>query len=54
MIAEALDCPCVADLRASACGKAFEAAFTCFHLSTDTPKGLHCVEANLAFAVSCG
>lgn len=50
-IAQALACPCVADLREGPCGRAFVAAFTCFHRSTEVPKGAECMPTNLLFAV---
>ncbi len=37
LIAEALACPCVDDLKASACGKSFVDAFTCFRESSRRP-----------------
>jgi hypothetical protein len=52
-VADALACPCIDDLKRSACGASFVAAFSCFHLSTAQPRGCECLAANLAFAV-CG
>ena len=52
VIADALDCPCVADLKGGPCGPAFVQAFVCFHKSKSTPKGNDCYERNLAF-VDC-
>lgn len=50
-IAQALACPCIDDLKASACGGALVAAFTCFHRSTTVPKGCDCLPLHQAFAV---
>jgi len=43
-VAAALACPCVADLRASSCGKPFEDALTCFMLAEERERGKKCVE----------
>jgi len=41
-VAAALECPCVADLRASSCGEAFTRAFTCYVRSSEPEKGTDC------------
>lgn len=51
-IAQALDCPCVEDLKAGPCGQLFVSTFTCFHKSRAEPKGCDCLDVSLAFAVS--
>ena len=51
-IAEALDCPCVEDLKAGPCGDLFVRTFTCYQKSRAEPKGCDCLDASLAFAVS--
>ena len=50
-VAEALGCPCVADLKRGPCGPSFVSAFSCFHLSRAEPRGCDCLAVNLAFAV---
>jgi intermembrane space import and assembly protein 40 len=50
-IAEALDCPCVEDLKAGPCGELFVSAFTCHQKSRAEPKGCDCLDVSLAFAV---
>lgn len=50
-IEEALDCPCVEDLKAGPCGELFVSAFTCLHKSRAEPKGCDCLDVSLAFAV---
>jgi hypothetical protein len=52
IIADALECPCVADLKEGPCGQPFVQAFVCFHKSKSTPKGNDCYERNVAF-VDC-
>ncbi|GAX85090.1 hypothetical protein CEUSTIGMA_g12510.t1 [Chlamydomonas eustigma] len=49
-IKEALDCPCVKDLRDGPCGSFFIAAFTCYHRSQDVIKGAECFQQNVQFA----
>ena len=39
---QALQCPCIADLRASTCGAGFTEAFTCFLRSSHPEKGSDC------------
>lgn len=53
-IAEALDCPCVEDLKSGPCGELFVSTFTCYQKSRAEPKGCDCLDVSLAFAVSCG
>lgn len=52
IIANALACPCVKDLKEGECGSTFVAAFSCFHRSTDIPQGYDCTRLNLDFSVS--
>lgn len=52
IIANALACPCVKELKEGDCGSAFIAAFSCFHRSTDIPQGYDCTRLNLNFSVS--
>lgn len=51
-IVQALECPCVADLKAGPCGELFVTTFTCFQRSRAEPKGCDCLDVSLAFAVS--
>jgi hypothetical protein len=51
-IAEALDCPCVEDLKSGPCGELFVNTFTCYQKSRAEPKGCDCLDVSLAFAVS--
>jgi hypothetical protein len=51
-IAEALDCPCVEDLKSGPCGELFVSTFTCYQKSRAEPKGCDCLDVSLAFAVS--
>lgn len=51
-IAEALDCPCVEDLKSGPCGDLFVRTFTCYQKSRAEPKGCDCLDVSLAFAVS--
>jgi hypothetical protein len=53
-IAQALDCPCVQNLKQGPCGELFVTTFTCFHKSRAEPKGCDCLDVSLAFAVSRG
>ncbi|XVF44614.1 hypothetical protein PTKIN_Ptkin02bG0138400 [Pterospermum kingtungense] len=45
---KALECPCVAELRNSACGVQFTEAFLCFLKSTAEEKGSDCVHSFVA------
>jgi len=49
-IAEALDCPCVEDLKSGPCGELFVSTFTCYQKSRAEPKGCDCLDVSLAFA----
>lgn len=51
-IAEALDCPCVEELKSGPCGELFVNTFTCYQKSRAEPKGCDCLDVSLAFAVS--
>ena len=42
-VAAALECPCVAPLRNSSCGAAFDAALVCFMRSPETDRNATCV-----------
>lgn len=50
-IADALNCPCLDDLKSGPCAELFINTFTCFHKSRAEPKGCDCVDFSLAFAV---
>jgi intermembrane space import and assembly protein 40 len=50
-IEQALECPCVDDLKAGPCGELFVTTFTCYHKSRAEPKGCDCLTVSLAFAV---
>lgn len=43
-VARALACPCVADLRSSSCGDAFDDALTCYVSADEHERGKACVE----------
>ena len=43
-VAEALACPCVAELRDGVCGAAFVTAFSCYVSSREKEKGTECAE----------
>ncbi|XVE49678.1 hypothetical protein DITRI_Ditri01bG0100500 [Diplodiscus trichospermus] len=45
---KALECPCVVELRNSACGVQFTEAFLCFLKSTAEEKGSDCVQPFVA------
>lgn len=49
-IAEALDCPCVEELKSGPCGELFVNTFTCYQKSRAEPKGCDCLDVSLAFA----
>jgi hypothetical protein len=51
-IEQALECPCVDDLKSGPCGELFVTTFTCYHKSRAEPKGCDCLTVSLAFAVS--
>lgn len=48
-IDEALQCPCVADLREGPCGTSFSGAFRCFIKSEHPDKGMDCIPQFKAF-----
>ncbi|KAK7381860.1 hypothetical protein VNO80_00408 [Phaseolus coccineus] len=48
MAQKALECPCIADLRAGSCGSQFSEAFLCFLKSTSEEKGSDCVHPFVA------
>ncbi|KAI5741339.1 hypothetical protein M8J76_012617 [Diaphorina citri] len=39
------NCPCLGGMATGPCGVQFREAFSCFHYSTDEPKGVNCFEA---------
>ncbi|XP_061342924.1 mitochondrial intermembrane space import and assembly protein 40 homolog [Gastrolobium bilobum] len=45
---QALECPCIADLRSGPCGSQFSEAFLCFLKSTAEEKGSDCVNPFVA------
>ncbi|XP_078442481.1 cox19-like CHCH family protein [Wolffia australiana] len=47
-VKKALECPCVAGLRAGPCGVQFSDAFACFLRSTSEEKGSDCVNPFIA------
>ncbi|WIA29492.1 hypothetical protein OEZ86_011993 [Tetradesmus obliquus] len=49
-IEQALECPCVDDLKSGPCGELFVTTFTCYHKSRAEPKGCDCLTVSLAFA----
>jgi len=38
------NCPCLGGMAVGPCGVEFRAAFSCFHYSTEEPKGSECIE----------
>jgi len=46
---EALECPCVEDLKSGSCGAAFKDAFTCYAMSNDPEKGSECAKQFMAW-----
>ena len=44
-VRNALECPCVKELKVGPCGGNFEEAFTCFAKSKELDKGSDCVQA---------
>jgi len=38
------NCPCLGGMAVGPCGVEFRAAFSCFHHSTEEPKGSECIE----------
>jgi hypothetical protein len=53
-IEQALECPCVDDLKSGPCGELFVTTFTCYHKSRAEPKGCDCLTVSLQFAVRQG
>ncbi|KAL1461641.1 hypothetical protein WDU94_013515 [Cyamophila willieti] len=39
------NCPCLGGMATGPCGVQFREAFSCFHYSTDEPKGVGCFDA---------
>ena len=39
------NCPCLGGMATGPCGPEFREAFSCFHYSTEEPKGSDCFEA---------
>ena len=39
------NCPCLGGMATGPCGPDFREAFSCFHYSTEEPKGSECYEA---------
>mmetsp|Transcript_4620 Transcript_4620/g.16452 ORF Transcript_4620/g.16452 Transcript_4620/m.16452 type:complete len:101 (+) Transcript_4620:774-1076(+) len=44
-VRNALECPCVKELKVGPCGGNFQQAFTCFAKSKEPDKGSDCVQA---------
>ena len=38
------NCPCLGGMAVGPCGPEFREAFSCFHYSTEEPKGKECIE----------
>lgn len=38
------NCPCLGGMATGPCGVQFREAFSCFHYSTDEPKGVNCFD----------